>query len=192
MRPLRLASASVLFLLAAAPSVGLSAQTRGAGLEVRLPADSAELAHLSELIQTALQPPVRVGPVAGEFTRGRIYPFSPGGAPGAPATPGPAGASYLVVGVLDHEGSDASPWVLHPFGRGPTDGPSRVLAPGTDELEVIGIGDVFGNGSFVVVYCHATPGANAAPRMLAFSDGWSERDITGSTVWRCDGGDGGP
>jgi hypothetical protein len=165
--------AAALVLAACLPG-NIVAQDTTRGLSVTLPSDSVELAYLTELIQTALQPPVEVGPATGEFVSGRIYPF--GGA-----------GRYLAVGVLEDSGSGAASWVVHPFGRGLDDAPSRVLGPGDRALDVIGIGDIAGYGGFIVVYCDRLAGAGSAPTMLVFDGGWSQRDLRGSPVWHCEG-----
>jgi hypothetical protein len=171
--PIAAAVSATLVLAAVSPSA-LNAQDAERGLAVTLPSDSAELAYLTELIQTALQPPVQAGPAAGEFVAGRIYPF--GGA-----------GRYLVVGVLEDAGSGEASWVVHPFGRGLEEAPSRVLGPGALSLDVIGIGDIAGYGGFIVVYCERPSTASTVPTMLVFDDGWTERDLRGSPVWHCDG-----
>jgi len=159
-------------LLGAGTPSALTAQNAERGLSVTLPSDSAELAYLTDLIQTALQPPVEVGPIAGEFVSGRIYPFG-------------ASRRYVVIGVLSNPVSGDAYWVLHPFGVGVGDASSRVLAPTSDVVEVIGIGDVFGTGRFAVVFCSGPQDAAKSPTMLVFEGDWAERDLTGSTVWRC-------
>src|SRR6056297_2750039 len=105
-----------LVALAGAPS--LHAQEVRRSFVFTLATDSIDLAEVSSLVQQELGGPVGTGVTTGEFISGRIYPF---GGPGR----------FLVSGVVSNPVSLDAYWVLHPFGAGLDDAPTRVLGPAT-------------------------------------------------------------